>query len=208
MVTRASGDEARAEALQDGVIDRNRGLTIQGREFQPKCLTAKDLDDLEHVLASPLYDIVALSFVASAAEIHQVRQRARENGREAVVLAKIETTAGVDRVEEICAASDLVMAARGDLALALPWVELPAAVERIAAAAKGSGTPWILATQIMEGLERFALPTRAEICDLAHWLLEGCAGVLLSYETAFGRFPEAAVGSARKLLDRWGTFGG
>jgi pyruvate kinase len=65
--------------------------------------------------------------------------------------------------------------------------------------------PWLLATQIAEGLERFAFPTRAEICDLAHWLQEGCAGVLLSYETAFGRRPVDAVAAVAALLAHWGT---
>lgn len=207
VVTRVSGDEASAEVLQDGVVDQNRGLTVQGRDFQPRSLTTKDLEDLERILASPFYDVVALSFVATAADVEHVRRRARQVGRGISVLAKIETAAGVDAIEVICAAADLVMAARGDLALALPWVDLPAAVERIAAAAVTTGTPWILATQIMEGLERFVLPTRAEICDLAHWLQRGCAGVLLSYETVFGRSPEAAVTSVKALLDRWGTPG-
>jgi len=206
-IKRVAGDEAWAEVLQDGIVDQNRGLTVQGREFQPLALTEKDLADLEHILRSPLYDVVALSFVSSEKDVLRVRKLAQEVGSHIAVLAKIETAGGVENIDAICSSSDAVMAARGDLALALPWVELPHAVTQIARHAVAKGTPWVLATQVLEGLERFALPTRAEICDLAHWLQQGCAGVLLSYETAFGRCPELAVTSAAALLARWGQAG-
>jgi pyruvate kinase len=134
----------------------------------------------------------------------RVREFAQKANRNITVLAKIETSTGLENIVSICRAANMVMAARGDLALTLPWVELPAAVRTIASACQTSSTPWILATQIMEGLERFAIPTRAEICDLAHWLSEGCAGVMLSYETAFGGHPTTAVAYASAMLKRWG----
>ena len=101
-----------------------------------------------------------------------------------MLIAKIETEAALGALHQICAEADVLVAARGDLALALPWVELPAAVQAIADAARATGTPWILATQLVEGLEYFAFPTRAEICDLSHWRTQGCAGALLARETA------------------------
>lgn len=204
VVNKISSDEALAEMTSDGVINHCRGLTIQGDNFQPRSLTSKDLLDLEHILSTSTYDAVALSFVNSESDILQARQLAEKADRKISIIAKIETIAGVENINSICQSADIVMAARGDLALAMPWVELPAAVKKIADAANASSIPWILATQIAEGLERFTLPTRAEICDLAHWSEEGCAGVLLSYETVFGANPLSAVSCTASLLKRWG----
>lgn len=199
-VNSISADQAGAEMLQNGLINHARGLNIQGKEFQPRSLTEKDLADLDHILSSSVYDIVALSFAGSEKDVSKVKARAREANSQIRVLAKIETAAGLENLEEICQSADFVMAARGDLALSIPWVELPNAVSRIASIASSTGTPWILATQIVEGLERFAMPTRAEICDLSQWVCLGCAGVLLSTESAFGSRPIEAVSYTSTML--------
>jgi pyruvate kinase len=204
-VTANAAAEARAEAAADGVIDQCRGLTVQGAGRPPASLTDKDLADLDFVLGSPAFDSVAVSFVASAADVLRVRDRATRARREIAVVAKIETPAGVAEAGAVCRVADQVLVGRGDLALTAPWTELFGSVRTVAAAARSQGVPWLLATQIAEGLERFAFPTRAEICDLAHWLQEGCAGVLLSYETAFGRRPVDAVAAVAALLAHWGT---
>lgn len=205
VVSKVSDGEILAEMASDGVINNCRGLTIQGAEFRPSSLTPKDIQDLDHILSSEVYDAVALSFVSSEADVLQARQISDKASRKIPIIAKIETAAGVDNVDDICRVADFVMAARGDLAVAIPWLELPFAVQRIASAAQATATPWILATQIAEGLERFTIPTRAEICDLAHWMNEECAGVLLSYETAFGARPVAAVACTAKIMERWGN---
>lgn len=194
---------AQAEMIFDGTINQKRGLTIQGSDFRPKCLTSKDIDDLKHVATKAEYDAIALSFVSSKADVLQARSLLEEKGRRMPIVAKIETSAGVSNIDEICQTADYVMAARGDLALAIPWIELPAAVNAISDSAVSNSTPWILATQVAEGLERFGMPTRAEICDLAHWMQEGCDGVLLSYETVFGSRPIEAIGCTAELLARW-----
>jgi pyruvate kinase len=205
IITQAWSDYAMGEVIMGGVINNCRVLSIQGSTFQPRSITDKDISDLKHVLSSPEYDAVALSYVSSEADISLVRRRIQEAGRNISIIAKIETITGLNNINSICQSADFVMAARGDLALTIPWVELPDAVEHIAAAAKAFSTPWILATQIVEGLERFAIPTRAEICDLAHWLKEGCSGVLLSYETAFGPRPLDAISCTASMMARWGN---
>jgi pyruvate kinase len=204
-ITEATDSNAVGEITDSGVINQTRGLTVQGSDFCPQSLTAKDLSDLKHILSRQEYDCVALSFVASEADVLQVRDLMAKMGRSMPIVAKIETQAGVDNIDKICRVADCLMAARGDLALAIPWVELPGAVDRIAKASIAAGKPWILATQVAEGLERFAIPTRAEVCDLANWLKEGTAGVLLSYETAFGARPVAAVACTAQILRRWGN---
>jgi pyruvate kinase len=194
-----------AEMKSDGVLNQNRGLTILNSRFQPRCLTDKDLSDLDHVLSRDVYDIVALSFVSSASEISTVKRLATAKNRQIPILAKIETPEGLENLESICRTTDLVMAARGDLALTMPWTELPQAVSAIGRSACTHSRTWILATQIAEGLEQFSMLTRAEICDLARWLEEGCGGILFSHETAFGSHPVAAVTSAAKLIQRWSS---
>jgi len=204
-ITETSALHATAEITVSGIINQSRGLSIQGSSFTPCSITAKDLSDLTHIVESGEYDVVALSFVSAASDLALVRRLLRGSQRETAVLAKVETSAGIDNIDSVCEAADLVMAARGDLALNLPWVELPDAVRKIARAASSHSSPWILATQIFEGLERFAIPTRAEICDVARWLEEGCAGLLLSYETAFGARPDLAVSYASAMIKRWGN---
>lgn len=193
--------EAIVEVTIGGVINQFRGLTVRGNAFKPRALTPKDHSDLEFIARHDEFDAVAVSFVSSAADVAEARSALA--GRDIPVIAKIETARGVANIEEICAAADMVMAARGDLALSIPWVDLPEAVGLIADGARHAGTPWILATQVAEGLERFSLPTRAEICDLAYWLGRDCAGVLLSYETVFGANASGAVSAVDALIRRW-----
>jgi pyruvate kinase len=197
------GSRATLQATQGGVVNQGRGLTIQGTGFSPRCLTGKDLADLESIARTVEFDAVALSFVADPSDVERARAMLADRPHPMPIIAKIETQAGLDNVDAICNVADAVLAARGDLALTIPWIELPAAVHRIAKAASSAGRPWILATQIVEGLERFVFPTRAEICDLASWLSAGCAGVLLSYETAFGARPVEAVRATRQIINRW-----
>ncbi len=198
-------DGAITRAKYSGSINQTRGVTLQAGSFVPKCMTLEDERSLRFVAKSDAFDMVALSFVSSGSDVSVARSVLQGYGREMPVIAKIETAVGVDRLEEICHASDMVMAARGDLALCMPWYELPKSVERIADVATRTGTPWVLATQIAEGLERFALPTRAEMCDLAHWLQRGCSAVMLSYETVFGSNAAGAAACTQTLLERWGN---
>jgi pyruvate kinase len=203
-VLKVGGDTAAVRAVGKGTINQRRGLTVQSGGFKPVCLTNKDRADLHFVAMSKAFDAVALSFVSGEADVAQAREILSACGSALPIIAKVESAVGVDNIQEICRVSDGVMAARGDLALAIPWVELPAAMDMIETAARQSSTPWIIATQVAEGLERFAMPTRAEICDLAHWLQLGCSGVLLSYETAFGNNPTQAVKVTRQMIERWG----
>jgi len=144
---------------------------------------------------------VAVSFVSGPSDINKVRQLLSKSSLE--VIAKIETGPGLSEINDIAAIADGLLAARGDLALSMPWEDLFSAVETISAAASRHGRPWILATQLVEGLERFAFPTRAEICDLAHWTKVGAFGAMLSYETAFGPRPVEAVACVRRVMQRY-----
>lgn len=187
----------------DGVIHPGRGIVVQKSTFRPRSLTEKDVSDLNAIAESRLFDAVAISFVAGPKDIQAARAIMAQRGEVLPVVAKIETESGIDNVEEIGTETDILMAARGDLALSRPWVELAEGVSVIARAAEQAGKPWILATQIAEGLERFAFLTRAEICDLAHWMSVGAHGAMLSYETAFGPRPVEAVRCVKKVIQRY-----
>ncbi len=194
-------------ACGSGSINSTRGLTVEGFGFRPQSLTPKDISDLKYIGASGLFDAVALSFVSSADDIAVARRVLSGLGTSLPIVAKVETAAGVENASEIAEAADMLMVARGDLALALPWVELPWAADKIVDAAEAASKPWIIATQVVEGVERFVMPTRAEICDLARWLDRGCNGVMTSYETAFGSNPIGAVRSVHSLIARWSSSG-
>ena len=201
-VLRKSTIGVECEALGDGTLHPGRGLAIRSAALRLASLTRKDLDDLRVVTTSELFDAVALSFVADGEDVRRARASIPSSTKLAII-AKIETQSGIQQVLSIGQEADMLMAARGDLALFMPWEDLPAAVEAIAAAARRLSKPWILATQVVEGMERFVFPTRAEICDLAHWITEGAFGVMLSYETAFGPRPSDAIGAARTIMDRY-----
>lgn len=202
-VSSVEPDKIIAEVITEGIINPNRGLSVQGNSFSPEALTDKDISDLGAIFSTNLFDAVALSFVSSAEDIAKVQELMYSSDKALPVIAKIETPEGMKNVKEITLKADLVMAARGDLALNLDWKELPAAVNKIQEAALEANKPWILATQVMEGFERFAMPTRAEICDLAHWLSKGASGVLLSYETVFGKRPIEAINAVNQMAERW-----
>lgn len=203
-VTAKSSSEVRVRSDHGGIMNQTRGITLQNGKFTPVCMTNDDKANLAFVAQSGAFDMVALSFVSSAEDVRVARQILSERGSRIPIVAKIETGPGVDAAKDIADAADMIMAARGDLALYMPWLELPGLVKRIASAADEAGTPWVLATQVVEGMEQFSFPTRAEICDLAHWIESGCAAVMLSYETVFGRDSLSAIRSTKAMIDRWG----
>ncbi|KKW31374.1 MAG: Pyruvate kinase [Candidatus Uhrbacteria bacterium GW2011_GWA2_52_8d] len=190
--------------LHDGVLHPGRGVVVQDEHLKPSALTQKDTSDLRALLATQLFDAVAVSFVADQHDIERVRAVMKEVGTSLPIVAKIETALGVQNASEIAHVSDALMAARGDLAITMPWIELPASMDSISHVSRETQTPWIVATQIAEGLERFVFPTRAEICDLAHWIQTGAAGAMVSYETAFGPKPVESVEFMRSIMKRYG----
>ena len=201
-VSQAASEKIHCEVQQEGTIELSRGLTIRNGDFDPPTLREKDREYLRFVAKSGTFDAVALSFVSDPKEITDARKLLRSNGSQIPIIAKIESVGGINSLSGITAEADAVMAARGDLALYLPWEDLEFHTARIAEEAQATDTPWILATQIAEGLEQFESLTRAEICDLSRWVNEDVAAVLLSHETAFGSDPVKAVSEVRNLLER------
>lgn len=188
---------------RDGVLRPGRGLMIQRSDFRPKAITTKDRRDLQEIARSAEFDAVAISFVASARDLLDARKIIDDAGANCAIVAKLETALGLGNLGPILNEADAVIVARGDLALATPWEDLYANCSHIARECSRKRVPWIMATQLVEGLERFSFPTRAECSDLGHWFSTGAHGAMLSYETAFGSRPVDAVGAVWRIAHRY-----
>jgi pyruvate kinase len=175
-----------------GVLSNSKGINRQGGGLTAGALTDKDRDDIR-VAAAIGVDYVAVSFPRSADDIHAARALLREAGSTAGVVAKIERAEAVVAIDEIVKASDAVMVARGDLAVEIGDAQLPGVQKRIIATARRLDTPVITATQMMESMVSAPTPTRAEVMDVANAVLDGTDAVMLSAESATGRYPVLTV---------------
>jgi pyruvate kinase len=162
-------------------------------------LTEKDIADLRWALRNG-FDMIALSFVRSAADVDAVRAVMAEEDRRIPVVAKIEKPQAVKAIDDIVDAFDAVMVARGDLGVELPLEEVPLAQKRIIAAARRWAKPVIVATQMLESMITAPRPTRAEASDVANAVLDGADAVMLSGETSVGQYPVAAVQTMARIV--------
>jgi pyruvate kinase len=194
------GDHVVATVVGAGKIQSRRGINVQKAMLCPSCLTEKDREALRKIAQWDEIDEVAISFVSKAADMEDARAEMRKTGTVKKVCAKVETPAGIANIREIAKSADAVMIARGDLALTLPWTDMPAAVLAIAEACNAEGCPWFLATQIAEGMDMFNMMTRAEMCDLDRWLRMGAGGLVLSRETAFGKQPVETIKAVSEMV--------
>jgi pyruvate kinase len=159
-------------------------------------ITEKDHADIEFAVRQQL-DYLALSFVRRAEDIHSLRALIPED---LLVVAKIEKDNALDNIDEIVAATDAVMVARGDLGVELPFESVPQAQKMIIALANRMGRPVITATQMLESMVEHPRPTRAEASDVANAILDGTDAVMLSAETAAGAYPRLAVDAMRRII--------
>ena len=172
-----------------GTIRDNKGVNIPDVVVPLPALTEKDRADLAFALDQGV-DWVALSFVQRPEDVAEAR---RLIGGKALLLAKIEKPAALERLEEILELADAVMVARGDLGVELPPQSVPPAQKRIVATARALGKPVVVATQMLESMITAPTPTRAEVSDVATAIYDGADAVMLSAESAAGQFPEEAV---------------
>ena len=175
--------------VRGGLLKKNKGMNLPGIHVSAPSLTEKDLTDLEFALSQDV-DYIGLSFVQSPADITSLRERLRGG---ALIVAKIEKDTALENIEPILALTDAVMVARGDLGVELPFEQVPIAQKRIIQLANLYGRPVITATQMLESMIEYPRPTRAEASDVANALFDGTDAVMLSGETAAGRYPFLAV---------------
>ncbi len=194
-VTEATAKRAVAVVEVAGRISDKKGVSLPDTEIPVAAMTEKDRSDLEAALDAGI-DWVALSFVQRPEDVADVKKTAR--GR-AKVLSKIEKPQAIARLEEILEVSDALMVARGDLGVEMPLEKVPGLQKRITRMARRLGKPVVVATQMLESMITAPVPTRAEVSDVATAVFEGADAVMLSAESAAGRYPIEAVATMSRI---------
>jgi len=191
-VKKIKGREVEVEVKVGGNLSDHKGINLPDAAISAAPLTAKDKVDLVFGLNQGV-DFVALSFVKSAKDIVQLRQRIRKLGGRAEIIAKIERKQAVERIAEIVGSADGVMVARGDLGIEIPLAEVPVVQIQILRECAQQFKPVIVATQMLESMIHNNRPTRAEVSDISQAVWSGADAVMLSAETAVGQHPLKAV---------------
>jgi pyruvate kinase len=205
-VDHVEGDRVLCRVVRGGLLQQNKGINLPGIRVSAPALTEKDLHDLEFAIEAGV-DYIGLSFVQRAEDIEDLRKRIPSH---AMIVAKIEKDTAINALEDILVASDAVMVARGDLGVELPFEQVPLAQKRIIQLANLHARPVITATQMLESMIEHPRPTRAEASDVANALFDGTDAVMLSGETAAGKYPLLAVEAMVRIgqeIERSPTYG-
>ncbi len=175
-----------------GVLSNRKGINRQGGGLSAPALTAKDMEDIKTAVSFQA-DFMAVSFPRNASDMYMARELTRAAGGKALMIAKIERFEAIGNLEEILKSSDGIMVARGDLAVEVGDAAVPALQKRMISMAKALNKVTITATQMMESMIESPVPTRAEVSDVANAVLDGTDAVMLSAETAAGKYPVETV---------------
>lgn len=188
-----------ARAMQEGTIGSRRHVNLPGANLDMPSLTKDDWASIKNA-ADAGVDFIGLSFIRKAEEIHEVRKYLHKRGKSIGLIAKIETRQALTNLDEIIAASDAVMVARGDLGAEIPFEKLPVVQNEIVAACRAAGKPVIVATHMLESMIENPIPTRAEVTDIAHAATTYTDMTMLSGETASGAHPLLALDAMVRVL--------
>ena len=192
IVERVEGNDVHCIVAVGGELRSKKGLNLPGIDLGIGAFTEHDRACLEFALAHGV-DAVSQSFVETAADVEAVRAAASLLGKRPFVIAKIERADALEQIDEILAAADGIMVARGDLGVEVPIEQIAILQKQLIAKASRAGKPVITATQMLESMVTSRLPTRAEATDVANAILDGTDCIMLSGESAMGKFPEEAV---------------
>lgn len=192
VVEKVIGVEVHTKVLVGGTTKSRRGVNIPGAYLSIDAMTTKDKSDLSFGIKMGV-DFVALSFVRTAKDIENLRTLIKKAKGTQAIIAKIETQEAVDNIDEIIASSDTVMVARGDLAVEIGPEKVPTVQKMIIRKCNELGKPVVVATQMLESMINAPVPTRAEVSDVANAIFDGADAVMLSEETALGKYPVEAV---------------
>ena len=187
-----TGEDVHCRVITGGTLASRKGINLPARSITTPTVTDKDRDDLTFGLRHGV-DYVAQSFVRTAADVLEVRGMIHGHGSTVPLIAKIETQDALTNIDEIIDSVDGVMVARGDLGVAVPLATVPRLQKMLIAKANRAGKPVITATQMLRSMQDSPRPTRAEVTDVANAVLDGTDAIMLSEETAIGRFPLEAV---------------
>jgi pyruvate kinase len=197
-VLESDGQQVRARVVTGGMLTSRKGLSLPHTSLKMPSVTEKDKADAAFALDQKA-DYFALSFVRGGDDVQQLRSWLQEQGADTPIIAKIEKPEALDCIEEILAASDGLMVARGDLGVEAPAEEVPIAQKRIIRACNQARKPVITATQMLDSMMRNPRPTRAEASDVANAILDGSDAIMLSGETAVGRYPIESVRTMARI---------
>ena len=190
-----SPERAVTRVVIGGKMSDRKGVSLPDTDLPVSAMTPKDRADLEAALVTGV-DWIALSFVQRAEDVIEAKKMIR--GR-AAVMAKIEKPQAIDRLAEIIEASDALMVARGDLGVELPLERVPSLQKQMTRMARRAGKPVVVATQMLESMIQSPVPTRAEVSDVATAVYEGADAIMLSAESAAGKFPVEAVSTMNRI---------
>ncbi|HJA64203.1 MAG TPA: pyruvate kinase [Candidatus Intestinimonas stercoravium] len=212
-VEKIEGTEIHCVVDNGGNLSNNKSINIPDVHIQLPSLTEKDREDLKFAVEQD-FDFVAASFVRKASDVEDVRACLKSYGGDNIrIISKIENREGVDNLDEIIDASDGIMVARGDLGVEIPAHEVPILQKRMIKSTIRQGKPVITATQMLDSMIRNPRPTRAEVSDVANAVFDGSSCVMLSGETASGKYPVEALKTmadiaeaAENAIDYWGRF--
>ena len=212
-VQKVEGHAIHCEVENGGALSSNKSINIPDVHILLPSLTDKDREDLKFAVEND-FDFIAASFVRKASDVEDIRAELHKHGGDDIrIISKIENREGVENLDAIIAASDGLMVARGDLGVEIPAHEVPILQKKMIKAATRAGLPVITATQMLDSMIRNPRPTRAEVSDVANAVFDGTSCVMLSGETASGKYPIEALATmvdtvmaAEEAIDYWGRF--
>lgn len=198
-VLRVGQTELNAKVLYGGLLKDRKGMNLPGVNLPVEAMTEKDLKDLQFGIDQKV-DYIALSFVRLGRDIRKLREIIESQNSKAKIVAKIEMLEALDNLEEIVRLSDVVMVARGDLAVEVGQSRLPGFQKKIIQLCNQLGKPVITATQMLDSMVENPRPTRAEITDVANAVLDGTDALMLSAESASGQYPFKAIQTMHEII--------
>ncbi|NEB01567.1 pyruvate kinase [Streptomyces sp. SID13726] len=199
-VTSVAGPRVHTTVIEGGMVSDHKGLNLPGVAVSVPALSEKDEDDLRWALRMG-FDVIALSFVRSGRDIEDVHRIMDSAGHRLPVIAKVEKPQAVDAIEDIVAAFDGIMVARGDLGVEMPLEQVPIVQKRAVKLAKRNAKPVIVATQMLDSMIENSRPTRAEASDVANAVIDGTDAVMLSGETSVGKYAVETVRTMAKIVE-------
>lgn len=199
VVDSTDGKNVNATVVHGGILKSRKGINLPNTKVSAPSLTEKDTEDLVFGLEQDV-DWIALSFVRSADDIVDLRNRIKAAGKECKIVAKIEKPEALENIDSIIEATDAIMVARGDLGVEVPMEIVPLWQKKMVEKCKVACKPIIIATQMMESMIQNPRPTRAETNDVANAVLDGADAVMLSAETASGKYPVNAVKAMTSII--------
>ena len=201
-VAELSDTDIVCEVFNDGTISNKKGVNVPDTFLSMPYVSSKDRADIVFGIEKG-YDFIAASFVRSAADVNEVRRILAENNCNSIqIISKIENSQGVENIDEIIEASDGIMVARGDMGVEIPLEEVPVIQKMIIKKVYRAGKQVITATQMLDSMMKNPRPTRAEATDVANAIYDGTSAIMLSGETAAGKYPVEAVQTMVRIAER------